>query len=454
MRSIHDVPPEPFRVVIVGGGAAAVVAAVHLIRHADLENPLEVHIVERRGEIGPGLAYRTTHPRHLVNNFAGRLSAVDGDPDHLLRWCRARGLSTEPTSFVKRQTYGAYLADVLHDIDVPEGSALGRTWGTVRDVVRDNDGLRVHVDRDQQLRADTVVLALGNPPPRRDLELERRGNAYIADPWAGDLHEAIGEATDVLLLGTGLTMVDAVVTLHDRLPLSRFTAMSRNGLLPAAHRRMTGRLHDTFHPGLGSVAVVVGAVHARIEEVVAEGGDWRDVIDSVRASANDLWVSWSPTDQERFVEQVARAWEVARHRMPPEAADLINRLVHAGRLRVTRTDQLNPAHFPRVVNCTGPAPVPTRGWNPLVDRLLDRGTIRAHRLGLGLDLDEHGRVIGQDGEADPDVYVLGAARRGLEWEVTAIPDLRSQSVRLADHALGARKAAKLTELSRSGSLLA
>src|SRR4051812_24781356 len=454
MRKIHDAPPEPFRVVIVGGGAAAVVAAVHLFRQADAENPLEVHIVERRGQVGPGLAYRTTHPRHLVNNFAGRLSAVDGDPDHLRRWCRARGHTIEPTSFVHRRTYGAYLVDVLSDIDVPEGSALSRTSGTVRDVVRTEAGLDVHVDRDQHLRADKVVLALGNPPPRRDVELERSGRAYVGDPWSGDLHELVGEATDVLLLGTGLTMVDAVVTLQDRLPLTRFTAMSRSGLLPAAHRRMTGRLHDTFHPGLGSVPVVVGAVHARIEEVVAEGGDWRDVIDSVRASANDLWTSWSPSDQECFVEQVARAWEVARHRMPPEAADLIKRLVRSGRLRITRTGQLDPAHFTRVVNCTGPAPVPTRGWNPLVDRLLDRGTIRAHRLGLGLDLDEHGRVVGADGTVEPDVYVLGAARRGLEWEVIAIPDLRSQSVRLAYHALGARKTGQLTELSGSGGLLA
>jgi uncharacterized NAD(P)/FAD-binding protein YdhS len=145
---------------------------------------------------------------------------------------------------------------------------------------------------------------------------------------------------------------------------------------------------------------------------------------------------------------------VARHRMPPDAADLIQRLVRSGRLRITRSDQVNAAHFPRVVNCTGPAPVPTRGWNPLVDRLLDRGTIRPHRLGLGLDLDGHGRVIGQDGAVEPDVYVLGAARRGLEWEVTAIPDLRSQSVRLAEHALGARTTEQLTELSHSGGLLA
>jgi hypothetical protein len=29
------------------------------------------------------------------------------------------------------------------------------------------------------------------------------------------------------------------------------------------------------------------------------------------------------------------------------------------------------------------------------------------------------------------LHVLGAARRGTEWEVAAIPDLRAQSARLA-----------------------
>ena len=71
----------------------------------------------------------------------------------------------------------------------------------------------------------------------------------------------------------------------------------------------------------------------------------------------------------------------------------------------------------------------TPGWNPLVDRLLARG--RAHRrtaLGLGLDLDDAGRPRDADGAVREGIHVLGAARKGLEWEVTAIPDLRAQAV--------------------------
>ena len=422
--------PDPLRVVIVGGGAAAVITAIHLMRAASAARPVEVHIVEKGPRVGPGLAYRTEHPSHLLNNYAARLSAVDGEPDHLVRWCGHRGITAEPTSFLPRQVYGAYLADALAAAQRAEHGSVTCTRGVVTDVVRLHDRLHVQVGRAGALAADKVVLALGNPPPRRERQLERRGDAYVGDPWVPDLVERIGGASDVLLLGTGLTMVDVVAQLHHALPMTRFTAVSRRGLLPAAHRRSRMPVHGTFHPGHGSLETVVGAVHARIEEVSADGGDWRDVVDPVRASANDLWGALSPDDQARFAADVARTWEVARHRMPPRSADLIRDLLRSGRLRVRRTDQVDVARFPRVVSCTGPAPVPSRGWNPLVDRLLDRGTIRAHRLGLGLDVDLEGHPVGGDGEPDEDIFVVGAARRGVEWEVSAVPDLRSQAMRI------------------------
>jgi uncharacterized NAD(P)/FAD-binding protein YdhS len=227
-------------------------------------------------------------------------------------------------------------------------------------------------------------------------------------------------------------MVDIVAQLHDALPMTRFTAASRRGHLPATHRRSSNRLHDAFHPGVAPLPVLVERVRSRIDELAEVGGDWRDVVDSVRAAANDLWRGLTPEEQDEFVRTVARRWDISRHRMSPYLDELITRLRGSGRLRVTTTDEIDAADFPAVVNCTGSASVATRGWNPLVDTLLDRGAIRPHRLGLGLDLDEHGRVIGDSGAVDPDVYVMGAARKGIEWEVIAVPDLRGQAVRISE----------------------
>jgi uncharacterized NAD(P)/FAD-binding protein YdhS len=421
------------RVVVVGGGAAAVVTAAHVVRSASPEHRVHVHVVGAEPDLGPGVAYRTPHPRHTLNNYAARLSAVDGDPDHLLRWCARRGVPAVPTTFLQREVYGRYLREVFTEIDVPAGSALSRTQDTVRDIVRTGEGLDVHLAGGWRIAADKVVLALGVPPPASDPALDALGDRYHPDPWVPELAERVGDAAEVLVLGTGLTMVDVVTELHDALPMARFTAASRNGLLPAAHRRGNQRLHDTFHPGVGTLEAVRRRVQERIAEISEVGGDWRDVVDSVRASANDLWRGLSPEEQEEFVGRLARRWETARHRMPPDQADLVTRLRRSGRLRVTTVDEVDPHAYDVVVNATGPAPVPTRGWNRLVDTLLDRGTIRPHRLGLGLDLDVHGRVVDAQGRVDADIYAVGVARRGLEWEVSAVPDLRSQAARLADH---------------------
>lgn len=431
-----ELPAQPVRIVVVGGGAAGVITASHLLRHADARTAMDVLIVEKDDPIGPGLAYRTAHPLHTLNNYAARLSAVPGDPDHLLRWCAERGVPAGPTSFLPRELYGRYLCQVLDDADVPGGSMLRRARATVRDVRDAGAELTVELAPDWAVPADVVVLALGNPPPRPLAEPARAAaRVLVDDPWAGDPSASLAGAGHVLLVGTGLTMVDVVAQLHAASPETRFTAVSRSGRLPTAHHRGSQRLHDVFDPGRSSLDELVARMDERGRELSEIGGDWRDAVDSVRVHANRLWAGFSTDEQDLFVARLARRWETLRHRMSPDMAAHIADLRSAGVLRVARLDEVDLRGFDGVVNCTGPAPTPTRGWNPLVDTLLQRGTIRPHRLGLGLDLDPHGRVLDADGRPDPRLYVVGAARRGIEWEVGAIPDLRTQAAVLAEHVL-------------------
>ncbi|MGH3505691.1 MAG: hypothetical protein ACRDO2_00640 [Nocardioidaceae bacterium] len=113
-------------------------------------------------------------------------------------------------------------------------------------------------------------------------------------------------------------------------------------------------------------------------------------------------------------------------------ADRIELLRSTSRLSVCTPDPLAEEPYDVVVNCAGPGPVATPGWNLLVDHLIVRGAAHPDRLGLGLDVDEYGALIGDRGVARG-LYVVGAARRGDAWEVGAIPDLRRQVAELARH---------------------
>lgn len=420
------------RVLVVGGGAAGVIAAAAFLREvADGHRGVDVRIVERSGNVGPGLAYGTADPVHLLNNYAGRMSALEDDPGDLVRWCLGEGMAVSPETFLPRHVYGRYLTALLRRLDVPAGASVTRFRDEVVSLEEGPTSYVAGLASGGRMEADVAVLALGNPPPR-DLPAYRDlGTAYAADPWAADLAGRVGPGSRVLLVGSGLTAVDVAAQLADAHQDVEMLAVSRSGMLPRRHRATPPGTAGPFPVAPAGLGAVLAEVRRRGAHLEGAGADWRALVESVKAAANDAWSGWSHADRERFVRHVARHWELARHRMAPPVADLVEGLLLDGRLRVTTPDHLEGPAFDLVVNCTGPAPTWAPGWNPLVDDLTARGLLRPDPLRLGLDVTADGRLVGADGRAARGIHVLGAARRGIEWEVAAVPDLRRQAAVLA-----------------------
>ena len=424
-----DPQDRPTRVLVVGGGAAGVVTAAALLRAGD-RSPVDIRLVERRDQVGPGLAYGTTDPLHLLNNYAGRMSALEDDADDLLHWCAAEGIEATRDTFLSRHDYGRYLAGLLDRLPVPDGSRVSRLRGEVVDLDDTGAGYRATLASGSQIRADVVVLALGNPPPRRPAGLRLDGvDAVADDPWAPGLVDGVPEDGRVLLLGTGLTMVDVAARVAEARPLARLTAVSRHGLLPERQLAVDPGPVAPFESDAAGIGPAVAAVRGAVDR----GEDWRAVVEAVKGVANDLWDELPEDDRERFVRHLARYWEVARHRMAPQMAAIVDDLLSSGRLTITAPDRVEAATYDLVVNCTGPAPVCTPGWNPLVDRLAVKGMLWPGPLGLGVDVDADGALVDAHGMRARAIYAVGAARRGTEWEVAAVPDLRRQATRLAQH---------------------
>ncbi|NUR07209.1 MAG: FAD-dependent oxidoreductase [Nocardioidaceae bacterium] len=421
----------PDRVLVVGGGAGGVIATAHLLERvassADAE-PVAVTIIERSPVVGPGLAYTTTHPQHLLNNYAGRMSALDHDPRHFVRWCGQAGLDVTGDTFVSRETYGRYLAGLLDAHPVPPGSRVSRLRDEVVEVRDTGRAYVARTARGASLAADVVVLALGNPPPRRPRGLVVDEERFVENPWDAGLLDRVPDRGSVLLVGTGLTTVDVAAQVAGARPEIRLTAASRHGLLPLRH------LEEAPGPvaGLDADSRRLAGVLGEARRHLAGGEDFRCVVESVKAVGNDIWAGLSPRDRERFVNHVARYWEVARHRIAPPMARVVDDLTASGRLTVTTSRDVDPAAYDLVVNCTGPAPVSSTGWNPLVDQLAVTGMLWPGPFGLGVDVDTTGALVDEHGVAARGLYAVGAARRGVEWEVAAVPDIRRQARRLAE----------------------
>lgn len=310
------------------------------------------------------------------------------------------------------------------------------------------------------------MLAVGNPRPALPPALQAiRGTQwYVHDPWGSWPQDRPDRAPRrVLLLGTGLTMADVALRLALRGPEPpEILALSRRGRLPQAQTAFdrAALLTDaiaTLRASGGSLRKLVRLLHALARQVDDAGGDWREVINAVRKIAPELWAGLGIEERRRFLRHVRPIWDVHRHRLPPLAAQELQRLRDAGGLTVragaiesasiTRagievvwrprgTRQRERVVVGRIFNCTGPDYSPARSANALVQSLLSSGLIAPDPLGLGIQVGNEGEVIGADGRVVKGLYYIGPWLRARDWEATAVPELREHAHQLAGRLAG------------------
>jgi cation diffusion facilitator CzcD-associated flavoprotein CzcO len=74
-------------IAIIGGGFCGTVLAAALLRRPPLQ-PCRIVLIERREQVGRGVAYRRSRYRPLLNVPAGRMSADAGDPLQFARFAQ------------------------------------------------------------------------------------------------------------------------------------------------------------------------------------------------------------------------------------------------------------------------------------------------------------------------------------------------------------------------------
>jgi uncharacterized NAD(P)/FAD-binding protein YdhS len=450
-------------VAVIGGGASGTLAAAYLLRAAAAARvPLRIALIDRHGRHGLGQAYGTTHPAHLLNSPADRMSAVAHDPGHLTRWAAANGISRD--GFLPRAAFGRYLREVLADAE-----RTARPTATVSRIDSDvvaltHNGrcrpLRLHLAADVRIDADAAVLATGNQQPAPPCPVPASPR-YVADPWAPGALDGVADGSPVLVLGTGLTMLDVAIAVTGAHPDAVVHAVSRHALLPREHRcppDRTVRSSVLQAPDGGPVGLP-GLIR-RVRAAAAEApDDWQAVVDAVRPHIPGLWQMLSLDDKRLFLRHAARYWEVHRHRVPPATARRIERLRLAGRLWVRRGRVIAVGEEPTglrvrieqgaraaevtvgwLINATGPPADITATSEPLLRGLLDGGLARPDPLLLGIEADAGGAVLDVSGTPSDMVFTLGPPLRGQLYETTAIPEIRDQAAALADRLVAATRA--------------
>jgi uncharacterized NAD(P)/FAD-binding protein YdhS len=460
-------PPVPARVIaIVGAGFSGVALTVQLLQQ--LREPARVVLIGQPASYGRGLAYGTPSAQHLLNVPAGRMSLDPAHENGFSDYLQRRGLAFGAADFVPRSIYGDYLAsclDAAQHAALP-GVVLERRPADVLRITRSAGvdgppGRQLVLGDGSRLEADQVVLATGNfasLPPAVARHLDWAQAPLFGSPWAPMDFSALPPGGDILLVGSGLTAMDMVLQLVDRGHTGKIVMISRRGQLAKAHRHHDAAprsdwIEANFGAGETRVRVLLRELRQRVADAKAQGGDWRDVMGSLRSQTARLWQQLSPRGRAQFVRHLGPYWDVHRHRAAPEVGERMQKLMQSGQVlllagNMTRFElaqggqvevsirgrgqsQVRHAVFKAAINCIGPCADLGRLEDPLIQQLLAAGDMVPDALGLGLECSQDYGLRDARGRTQRDLCYLGPFLKAGYWEATAVPELRVHAQVLA-----------------------
>jgi len=476
-------------IAIIGGGFAGTVTAIKLLDNAT--EPLTIKIIEKRAELGRGLAYSTREPTHVMNGPAKVFSLYPERPNHFVRFLSRYGREwgwRDPASpdyanaHASRWVFGDYVRGELARAvaQAAPGVSLQHVVADAQDVEADERSVVIRLADGSTILADQAVLALGvfqgRPNVTVDASVYRSGR-YLEDPWNIEQIATLKRRGRVLLIGSGLTMLDAVLSLERHGHRGSYLAVSRRGL--GLHpRRDVAPLSDF----LGEQALPRTALsllrRARAELANTPHGrpDWQGLVMAIRPYVGILWQRAPLAERRRFLRHLRRVWDTSIHRAAPQSAAVLERgrteegwFEHrAGRLQALRSlsdgrigadviwrgaETVSTVTVDAAVNCTGAQ----YAWNlvegrALVTNLLTSGVVRAGPLGLGIDADLYAAVIGGDGHRAERLTAIGSPLRGVRWESGTVAELLQQAIALSEQLLNRVHAGRSAGVCAGGGL--
>ena len=403
---------------------------------------------------GTGLAYGTQNTLHLLNVPARNMSAFADDAAHFTQWLgtvhaeaarQELKLNAMPTAedFAPRALYAHYL-DTIRRTTLEEAArkqiAIDFIEAPVTAMEPTVDGWEIAAGT-HTVQAQRCVIATGNEV--KPIFPAIPHPAIIENPWTltAEQVQSFGHRP-LVMIGTGLTSVDIILTLRRMGYHGTVHAISRNGLLPLPHKAGTGSFTldtDALYAQTTLLALL-RFVRSAIRAHARQGGDWRAVIDALRPHAITIWQRLSPREQTSFIRRLATMWNSHRHRMAPDIAAIMNQEIATGKLHLGASHHFHPTvegdqlklavHWMHggqevlkpaaILNCTGPELNWARSARPLLQQLLRSNFVIAHPTGLGVVAD-NGYRIGEK------LYAIGNPMNGQFWESTAVPELRQQA---------------------------
>lgn len=459
-------------VAIIGGGFAGVAVLAHLVERST--RPLNVYLIEKTEGLAKGVAFGTECPDHPLNVPAIDMGMYRNDPAHFYKWLLKHenewrnadpafsSLQLTPHAFLPRKLYGIYLRSVLAGLSI-DLKRRGHRYEQIFDEAIDLDwaahnALKIQLKNGSSLEVDKVILAIGVPPvqsfPFED-ECLLQCPRYVKHLFNRDALQSLQEKSpcsihSIVLIGSGLTAIDALFSLKSLGYQGSITVLSKFGLFPKVHVS-TPLPKLSLHPNFDhSVRQFLKNFKEMVRNGKSEGLDWRQFVDALRPFSSAFWSRWSIKEKKRILRHLLVYWNMHRHRMSPESELMLESLKESGRLKIfsgmlerikvmgpesilveylsRATGEIRTFSTEMVINCSGLSYAIKSRPDPFVKNLLAKKFVEADELGLGFKLEGGGALAGL---AKGRIYALGSPLWGELFETTAVAEIRKQAFEIA-----------------------
>jgi uncharacterized NAD(P)/FAD-binding protein YdhS len=442
---------------IIGGGLSGTLTAIKLLQKSD--EPIVIHLFEKDyTQLFKGVAYSSQLGHQLLNVPANHMSLYQEQPNHFCDWLHNNGHQFSPNEFVPRNLFGDYLAEeinhaqqkypqhqlIVHQTEVLQINSIGIESF---EIISDN--------KVSTILANEVWLCTGNFKPmdlKNTPKNVKASSGYISNPWDGRQMTNIHPEATVLIIGSGLTMVDQVLSLHKKNHRGKITVVSRRGFAPQPHGTAQPYNFSTI-PDFTQTRLVeiMRWFNGEINTAKLKGFDWRSVINALRDYAPVIWKNLSDADKKSFLSHLRPFWEIHRHRVPLDSWQKLQLLIVEGKLEIIaariklmeksggkikiRVKPRNVNHsieltFDWVINCTGPESMNKDISSPLFSSLLNQGLVQADSMGIGLLVSDELLAINMNGKEVAGLHIIGPPGKGGLWECTALREIKLQTEKI------------------------
>lgn len=477
-------------VVIVGTGASGMLTAIQVARQS--KEKLTLSMVEKEpGVRGGGLTFGmdTSGDEHRINIKTKYLSAFPDKPNDFLDWLQTadrshwpeahRDLVFDERAGVPRKLYGIYLTERLQELaTLSEGRiTVNKVDGQAVSVDESPECVSVRLHNGREIQGTHAVLATGYLAPRQApfmTDALRQDTRFVFDQWTPQSRERIhgfGKDANVLVLGTGLSAYDVIVSLRSQGHTGKITLMSRNGntypynadewnapkLDPIPKPPFVEEATDRTSLIAGitrdfnalrekgyTAKQIINSWERYTPEVAANLGDpalvasllneYGSLIASQRISVNE--------DIQKIVDAAERDGKIEFvtgniHSIVPMKDGLWANFTPSGQ------NDPDARKFDYVVNAIGQEVDVNKANDPLWDNLMDKEAVAPHFTNLGVRCDDTGRPLDTAGNPAHRIYMVGIMRagestvtgRGVGVGAVNIPTIKDQAGEIAEHIL-------------------